>query len=525
MVREVSLTVTASAASPTASAAHLEAGDHVFLNEERSRVVLRRNPSDVDATCLGDGSLVAIHGRGTVLFAISGDEHPALTQVYWIPWLKSNIVSISQLDEIGWPTLVKDGFMTVRDRKQRIVARVPRARSRLYIIRLELVKPVCLAAHSTEDAWRWHARFGHLHFDGFARLARQNMVRGLPLIEQVEHVCDACLVGKRHRSPFPQMAMFRAMEPLKMVHGDLCGPVTPATPGGKKYFLLLVDDHSRFMWLVLLQSKDEATQAIRRFQARVERETGKKLRTFRSDRGGEFNSKDFASYLTDLGVQQHLTAPSKALVFFGYEPGSKALVFSGYEPGSKAYRLYDPVGRPVHVSHDVVFDEHRPWNWEGVEETSSDMSFVIGPLSVISGGAFPRAAPTPPANTPAPPSPSSPERSNAPTPPMPASPTPPMPTSGSAGSSCLSEASTSGSQSAGTPVVSGASAPLHPMQTRGRDGIVVPNRRYLEEEPHEPETPLTPQSPEIDDVDEDPDYELHLAFGEEPGSFTEAEEH
>jgi hypothetical protein len=54
---------------------------------------------------------------------------------------------------------------------------------------------------------------------------------------------------------------------------------------------------------------------------------------------------------------------------------------------------------------------------------------------------------------------------------------------------------------------------------------VVPNRRYLEEEPHEPETPLTPQSPQIDDVDEDLDYELHMDFGEEPGSFTEAEEH
>jgi hypothetical protein len=37
--------------------------------------------------------------------------------------------------------------------------------------------------------------------------------------------------------------------------------------------------------------------------------------------------------------------------------------------------------------------------------------------------------------------------------------------------------------------------------------------------------PLTPQSPEINDVDEDPDYELHQAFEEEPGSFTEAEEH
>jgi hypothetical protein len=48
------------------------------------------------------------------------------------------------------------------------------------------------------------------------------------------------------------------------VHGDLGGPVTPATPGGRRYFLLLVDDFSRYMWVVVLGSKGEAADAIRR---------------------------------------------------------------------------------------------------------------------------------------------------------------------------------------------------------------------------------------------------------------------
>jgi transposase InsO family protein len=257
----------------------------------------------------GDGSLMAIKGRGTLLFAVTGDEHRALTQVYWIPRLKSNIVSIRQLDKIGCPTHVEGGFMTVCDRQRRILAKVPRSRNRLYIVRLQLVKPVCLAAHVGEDGWLWHARFGHQHFDGLGRLARQGMVRGLPLIEHVEQVCDACLIGKQRRSPFPLQAKYRATEPLELVHGDLCGPISPATPDGKKYFLLLVDDHSRHMWLFLLRSKDEAAEAIQRFQARVERETGRKLKTLMTDHGGEFNSNDFAAYLADLGLQRHLTAP------------------------------------------------------------------------------------------------------------------------------------------------------------------------------------------------------------------------
>jgi hypothetical protein len=55
------------------------------------------------------------------------------------------------------------------------------------------------------------------------------------------------------------------MAPLELVHGDLCGPISPATPAGNRYFLLLVDDYSRFMWVKLLRTKDEAVDAIRQF--------------------------------------------------------------------------------------------------------------------------------------------------------------------------------------------------------------------------------------------------------------------
>jgi hypothetical protein len=112
----------------------------------------------------GDGSLVDIHGRGTVLFAVAEGQHRALTGVYWIPRLRSNVVSIGQLDEIGCPTQVEGGFMTVRDRTKKTIVRVPRARNRLYPARLHIVKPVCLLAHAHDHAWLWHSRFGHQHF-------------------------------------------------------------------------------------------------------------------------------------------------------------------------------------------------------------------------------------------------------------------------------------------------------------------------------------------------------------------------
>jgi hypothetical protein len=92
------------------------------------------------------------------------------------------------------------------------------------------------------------------------------MVEGLPVVDQVEHVCDSCTLGKQHRKPFPQQSSFKADQGLELVHADLCGKINPRTSGGKHYFLLVVDDHSRYMWVELLRTKDEALSFFRKIK-------------------------------------------------------------------------------------------------------------------------------------------------------------------------------------------------------------------------------------------------------------------
>lgn len=86
---------------------------------------------------------------------------------------------------------------------------------------------------------------------------------------------------------------------LDLVHGDLCGPITAATPGDTKYFLLLVDDLSCYMWVTLLESKDKTTTAIKQFHVRIELEAGRKLKALRTYYRGEFTSTEFGEYCTD----------------------------------------------------------------------------------------------------------------------------------------------------------------------------------------------------------------------------------
>jgi hypothetical protein len=63
------------------------------------------------------------------------------------------------------------------------------------------------------------------------------------------------------------------------------------------------------MWISTLVRKDQAVATIKDYQMRAESESGCKLSVLRTDRGGEFTSKQFAEYCASEGIQQQLTAP------------------------------------------------------------------------------------------------------------------------------------------------------------------------------------------------------------------------
>jgi hypothetical protein len=195
----------------------------------------------------GDRTVTNIEGCGTILIKCKNSGHKALTGVYYIPRLTANIISLDQLEEAAYMIELNDGFLKSWDRAGTLVAKVKRASNRLYILYLDIDRPVCLVAQGMSTAWHWHSRYGHLNFRGLKRLSEGEMVKGLPHIDHVEQVCDSCLAGKQRCATFPTMAKFHAEKKLELVHGDLYGPVTPVRLGGKRYFFLLVDDVSRYM--------------------------------------------------------------------------------------------------------------------------------------------------------------------------------------------------------------------------------------------------------------------------------------
>nr|GEY22729.1 zinc finger, CCHC-type [Tanacetum cinerariifolium] len=186
-----------------------------------------------------------IKGKGSILIECEDEKQRIISHVYYIPDLKSNLLSLGQFTKIGCKVVKEDDELRLYDMDNKIFVKVTRQRNRLYKANLRIGTPVCLLANLKEDTWLWHARLGHLNFESLKSMTQRDLVHGLPAIKHTTKVCDVCLIGNHSRAPFRKKAKARSTSPLDLVYGDLCGPITPATPFGKKYIFLLVDDYSR----------------------------------------------------------------------------------------------------------------------------------------------------------------------------------------------------------------------------------------------------------------------------------------
>ena len=78
--------------------------------------------------------------------------------------------------------------------------------------------------------------------------------------------------------------MERATNLLKIIHTDVCGPMSVEARGGYRYFLTFTDDLSRYGYIYLMKHKSEIFEKFKEFQSEVENHHTKKTKFLRSDR-------------------------------------------------------------------------------------------------------------------------------------------------------------------------------------------------------------------------------------------------
>lgn len=146
--------------------------------------------------------------------------------------------------------------------------------------------------------------YGHFNFNGLRTLQQRNMVGGLPQFNVTIKVCQNCVVGKQYRESFPVEKAWMPKKLLQLIHSDLCDPINPASKTNKRYFISLTDDDSIKTWVQFLQQKKYFFSAFKVF---AQKESRKKMKVLRTDRGGEFKSNEFTSFGAMKGIRRQLT--------------------------------------------------------------------------------------------------------------------------------------------------------------------------------------------------------------------------
>jgi len=260
---------------------------------------------------LGDDYAYHPKGVGIVRFEREFGKPLYVSGVLHVPGLKKNLVSVSTLEDKGYEVFFKDRRAYIKPRglsmgsEQVIGVR----KDKLY--KLQFDSHYALArSNSTRDYELWHGRVAHLGHSAL-KILDKIMTGMLSVTSEHHEICKGCVLGKYVRTPFPKSES-RSKSILDLIHNDIYGPMSSLSIGGKfKYYITFIDDFSRKTWIYFLTGKtsEEVLKRFLEFKALVETQTGKRIKSLRSDNGGEYTLYSFKRFGVEVGIKRELTVP------------------------------------------------------------------------------------------------------------------------------------------------------------------------------------------------------------------------
>ena len=150
------------------------------------------------------------------------------------------------------------------------------------------------------SAAEWHRRLGHMHAEGLKKVLHPELLSD-KIPDKFE--CRVCIESK-HQVSYSRVPATRSTVPFEKVHSDMCGPFRVTSTGNSDYYIIYIDDCTRYCVVYFLTTKaaEEVITRWRHFHAWV-KGLGYRIQAFHSDNGtGEYANDTFQSEISSEGI-------------------------------------------------------------------------------------------------------------------------------------------------------------------------------------------------------------------------------
>ena len=267
------------------------------------------------AVTVANGTRTPVAGHGTIALESMVKGHARtveLKHVLHVPGMSHNLVSISKAMDSGCDVtfrnsrclIAKGGVQLLNAHKA-----IKGEHKGLFILDGVSIKSASRAGN-VHDAPRamfahvppsipaakvtlWHRRLGHPGLTTMAQVP--DHARGIDVSKQDINgvlkmvptpVCESCQLSRQTRAPRTPSSTPRATRALERVHVDLCGPFQVRSRGGSRYYLLAVDECTRYSVLKPVPTKEAGGLELMPLLRHMESLLNSKVQRLRSDRGG-----------------------------------------------------------------------------------------------------------------------------------------------------------------------------------------------------------------------------------------------
>ena len=289
-----------------------DTGATKHICNSRRKFVSYQKVNETEPMFMGNGTSSKIEGKGKVILKLTSGKDLVLSNVLHVPNITKNLIS--------GPILSNKGFKLVFESDKFVITKggvyvgkgyLDQGLFKLSVVTDDNVINNNNAGTSTasvymiDPSFLWHSRLGHVNFRSLQRMINLGMLPKCTMDKITK--CEICVESKY--TSHSHKSVEKSNEILGLIHTDLCDFKATPSRGGKNYYITFIDDCSKFCYVYLINTKDEALNMFKTYKAEVENQLDKKIKILRSDRGGEYESNDFAEFCSTNGIIHQTTAP------------------------------------------------------------------------------------------------------------------------------------------------------------------------------------------------------------------------